>query len=112
LPDAVPPAGGAGVVLTGLGFGAGVVDGFALTDVLEVGVTAALVGAAVEREADAPAPEAVALEAAAGETAALETAALETAALETAPLETAGPADDAVPLALPTALDGVPSGAA
>ena len=83
----------------GVGFGAG----FALADLLGVGVTEALVGAAVVRGAalDEPALEGIALEA----------AALETAALEVG-LETAGTAEEATPLALLSALDGVRSGAA
>lgn len=102
-PDAVPPAGGAGVVLTGVGFGAGFAVGFALADLLGVGVADALLGADVADRAvlDEPAPDAVPL----------ESAALETGALEAAP-ETAVEADEATPLALPSALDGVPSGAA
>ena len=62
------------------------------------GASAVAEGAAL----DEPPAEAVALEATAGEPAALEAAAL----------ETAGTADDAAPLALARALDGVPSGAA
>jgi hypothetical protein len=110
LPDAVPPpAGGAGIVLTGVGFGSGFAVGFALADLLGVGVTDALVGPPVgvggavldDVALDEPALEAVALEAAAPERAALD-----------AGLEAAGPADEAAPLVLATALDGVPSGAA
>ncbi|HWF42263.1 MAG TPA: hypothetical protein VN683_09285 [Acidothermaceae bacterium] len=110
-PDA-PPAGGAGLTgvgltgvgLTGVGLGAGFAVGFALADLLGVGVVDALVGAAVVEGAalDEPPPEVFALEATAGDT----------AALETATLETAGIADDAAPLALASVLDGVPSGAA
>jgi hypothetical protein len=59
-------------------------------------------GAALDDVAlDEPALAAVALEAAAPERAALD-----------AWLATAGPADEAAPLALARALDGVPSGAA
>jgi hypothetical protein len=92
-----------GVGLTGVGLGTGFAVGFALADLLGVGVVDALVGAVVAGAAlDELALVALALEAAAGEMAALEAAAL----------ETPGAADDAGPLALATALDGVPSGAA
>jgi hypothetical protein len=100
-PDA-PPAGGAGVVLTGVGCGVGVAVGFALADLLGVGVADALVGAAVVGGA--------ALDDAATE-AGLETAALEAAVLEAA-LGPVSAADEARALALPSSLDGVPSGAA
>lgn len=90
--------------MTGVGLGVGLAVGFALADLLGVGVVDALVGAAVVEGAALNEPPAavVALEAAAGDTAALETAAL----------EATGTADDAAPLALARALDGVPSGAA
>jgi hypothetical protein len=103
-PDAVPRGGGGtGVVPTGVGFGAGFAVGFALADLPGVGVADAFVGAAVVEGAalDELPPEATALDA----------AALETAALEAA-LEAAGTADEARPLVLASALDGVPSGAA
>jgi hypothetical protein len=113
LPDAVPPpAGGAGVVLTGVGLagvgltgvdvGAGFAVGFTPADLLGVGVVDALVGPAVVTDAalDEPVPEV-----------ALEAAALEAAVVE-AGLEIADSADEAAPLALLNALDGVPSGAA
>jgi hypothetical protein len=88
--------------LTGIGLGAGFAVGFALADLLGVGVTAALLGAEVDGSAALDdAPEAVALDA----------AALETGALEAA-LDTAAAADEATVLTLPSALDGVPSGAA
>jgi len=103
VPDAVPAGGGAGVVLTGDGVGFAV--GFALADLVGVGVAAALVGAFVddavaldELAANAPAPDAVVLEA----------AALESAAPE-AVLDPTAEADDATPLALP---GGGPVGAA
>ena len=106
MPDAVPPGGGAGVVLTGVG--AGFAVGFALADLVGVGVAEALVGAFVddvvaldELAANAPAPAAVALAAAALETAALEAAS-----------DTTAEADEAAPLALPGAPVGGPVGAA
>jgi hypothetical protein len=98
VPEAVPPAGGAAVVLTGVGFGAGFAVGFALADLLGVGVADASVGAAV-------------VEGAALDELALDAAAVETTVLEAA-LETAGTAEEATTLAVPSALDGVPSGAA
>ena len=101
MPDAVPPGGGAGVVLTGVGVGAGFTVGFALADF--VGVAEALVGAFVddgvaldEVAADAPAPEEIALDAAAVESAALE-------------LDPTAEADEAASLELP---GGGPVGAA
>ena len=89
--------------MTAVGLGAGFAVGFALADLLGVGVTDTLVGAAVVAGAALaePALEAVAIEA----------AALETRAFDAA-LETAGPAEESRPLALLSALDGVPSGAA
>ena len=103
MPDAVPPAGGgAGVVLTGVGFAVGCAVGFALADLLGVGVAGALLGDDVA-EADAPAAPAP--------DAALEDAALETAALEAA-LDARAVADEAAPLALPGALRSGPFGAA
>ena len=89
--------------MTGVGLGTDFGVGFAVADLVGVGVPVALVGAAVVRGAalDEPAPDVVALDA----------AALETAALEAA-LETVGRADEATPLALLSALDGVASGAA
>jgi hypothetical protein len=92
-----------GVGLTGVGLGTGLAVGFALADLLGVGVVDALVGPAVVTGA---ALDGVALAAVV-----LEAAALETAALD-AGMEMAGPADEAAPLALAMALDGLPSGAA
>ena len=87
-----------GAGLTGVGLGVGLAVGFALADLLGVAVVDALVGAAVVEGAalDERLPDVVALEATAGDTAAFETAAL----------ETADTVDDAVPLALASALDG------
>jgi hypothetical protein len=103
VPDAVPPGGGgAGVVLTGVGFAVGGAVGFALADLLGVGVAEALLGDDVA-EADAPAAPAP--------DAALEDAALEMGALEAA-LDTTAEADEAAPLALPGALGRGPFGAA
>jgi len=105
VPDAVPAGGGAGVVLAGVGVGAGFAVGFALADLVGVGVADALVGAFVddgvaldELAANTPAPDSVALEA----------AALESAAAEAA-LDPTAEADEAAPLAL---AGGGPVGAA
>jgi hypothetical protein len=92
-----------GVGLTGVGFGTGFAVGFALADLLGVGVVDALVGPAAVTGA--------ALDGGALAAVVLEAAALETAALD-AGLEMAGPADEAAPLALARALEGVTSGAA
>ncbi len=84
--------------------GVGFAVGFALADLVGVGVAEALVGAfvddavALELAANAPAPDAVAPEA----------AALETGALE-ATLDPTAEADEAAPLELP---GGGPVGAA
>jgi hypothetical protein len=89
----------------GVGFDGGLAVGFALADLLGVGVADALVGAAVVEGA---ARDELAVDAA------LEMAALEPAELEAA-LDTAGTADtaeEATALVLLSALDGVPSGAA
>jgi hypothetical protein len=94
------------VVLTGVGFGVGLADGFALADLLGVGVAAALLADDVANGVAVDEPAVVALEAA------TFGAALEIAALEPATLDTAGAADEASPLALASAFDGVPSGAA
>ena len=103
MPDAVPRGGGAGVVLTGVGVGAGFTVGFALADFVGVAVADDLVDGVVDSAAldELPpnAPAAVALEA----------AALETAAPETA-LDTAPEADEAA--SLPEAPVGGPVGAA
>ncbi len=104
MPDAAPPGGGgAGVVLTGVGFAVGGAVGFALADLLGVGVAEALLGADVV-EGDAPAASAP--DAALDDAAALETGALEAA------LDTTADADEAAPLALPGALGSGPFGAA
>ena len=90
------------------GVGAGFAVGFALADLVGVGVAEALVGAFVddrvaldELAVNAPAPAAIALAA----------AALESGALEAAP-ETAAEADEAAPLALPGAPVAGPVGVA
>jgi hypothetical protein len=97
VPEAVPPGGGAGVVLTGVGFGVGfamavgVADGFAvgfsMADLLGVGVTGAVVAAADGARLDDPAPPTVLLE-----TSALETP-LEATAEEARLLVLAGPVE-------------------
>jgi len=84
--------------VTAVGLGADFAVGFALAHLLGVGVTDALIGAAVVAGASLDEPS-------------LEAAALETGALE-AGLETAGPAEEATPLAPLNARDGVASGAA
>jgi hypothetical protein len=88
--------------VTGVGFSGGFTVGFALADLLGVGMGEALLDADVAEGAalDEPAPEA-----------ALDAAALETAAVEAA-LETAGEAEEAATPALPGAPESVPSGAA
>jgi hypothetical protein len=108
VPDAVPRGGGAAVVLTGVGFSGGVGVGFALADLFGAGVPEAFADALTDADADVDADGA---EADALELPALGAGALETA-LEAAALETAGTLEEATPLALPGALERVPSGAA